>query len=45
MIAAFLYLLHPVAASLLAMGVNDDAYCLNARGALKLFASKLAPTC
>ena len=26
------------------MDVNDDAGCLNARGALKLFASKLAPT-
>ena len=29
---------------MLAMDVNDDAGCLNARGALKLFASKLAPT-
>jgi hypothetical protein len=24
------------------MVVNDDAYCLNARGALRLFASRLA---
>lgn len=43
MIAAFLYLLHPVGASVLAMGVNDDACRLNARGVLRFFASKLAP--
>ncbi|RTY60933.1 hypothetical protein EKA85_29860 [Pseudomonas veronii] len=34
----------PVGASLLAKNVNDDARILNARGALRLFASKLAPT-
>ena len=34
-----------VGASLLAKAVNDDAGILTARGALKSFASKLAPTC
>ena len=34
----------PVGASLLAKNVNDNAYILNQRGALKFFASKLAPT-
>ncbi|MNG21184.1 hypothetical protein D3C84_1055200 [compost metagenome] len=34
----------PVGASLLAMDVNDDAGFLIERGALKFFASKLAPT-
>ncbi|PNB72861.1 hypothetical protein C1X64_17545 [Pseudomonas sp. GW456-E7] len=34
----------PVGASLLAMGVNDDAFILEKRGALKSIASKLAPT-
>jgi hypothetical protein len=29
---------------LLAMDVNDDAGCLNARGVLAFFASRLAPT-
>jgi hypothetical protein len=29
---------------MLAMGVNDDAGCLNARGAQAYFASLLAPT-
>ena len=33
-----------VGASLLAMDVNDDAGCLNARVVLAFFASKLAPT-
>jgi hypothetical protein len=33
-----------VGASLLAKGVNDNAQILRARGVLKLFASKLAPT-
>jgi hypothetical protein len=33
-----------VGASLLAMDVNDDEGCLNARGALRFIASKLAPT-
>jgi len=37
-------LLSTVGASLLAMDVNDDAGCLNARGVLAFFASKLAPT-
>ena len=37
-------LLSSVGASLLAMDVNDDAGCLNARGVLAFFASKLAPT-
>ncbi|KPU56065.1 hypothetical protein AN403_1790 [Pseudomonas fluorescens] len=36
--------LGPVGASLLAMVVNDNAGCLNARGVLAFFASKLAPT-
>ncbi|MCS3415603.1 hypothetical protein M2400_000813 [Pseudomonas sp. BIGb0558] len=44
MIAAFLYLPHPVGASLLAKDVNDGACHLNVRGVLKLFASKFAPT-
>ncbi|TWS01415.1 hypothetical protein FIV36_25425, partial [Pseudomonas extremaustralis] len=39
-----LLLLFFVGASLLAKNVNDDAYSLNARGALRPFASKLAPT-
>ena len=30
--------------SLLAMGVNDDAGCLDKRGVWAFFASKLAPT-
>ncbi|VVP40243.1 hypothetical protein PS893_04814 [Pseudomonas fluorescens] len=34
----------PVGASLLAMDVNDNAGCLNARVVLAFFASKLAPT-
>ena len=34
----------PVGASLLAMGVNDYAYSLDKRVALRFFASKLAPT-
>ncbi|OXR33939.1 hypothetical protein PSJE_18260 [Pseudomonas jessenii] len=34
----------PVGASLLAMEVNDDAGCLDERGALTCIASKLAPT-
>ncbi|AWY40294.1 hypothetical protein DKY63_10470 [Pseudomonas putida] len=34
----------PVGASLLAMDVNDDAGCLNARIVRKFFASMLAPT-
>jgi hypothetical protein len=34
----------PVGASLLAMEVNDDAGSLTPRGALRFFASKLAPT-
>jgi hypothetical protein len=29
---------------LLAIGVNDDVGCLNERGGLTFFASKLAPT-
>ncbi len=33
-----------VGASLLAKGVKDNAQILRARGVLKLFASKLAPT-
>ena len=33
-----------VGASLLAMDVNDDAGCLNARGVPAFFASKHAPT-
>ncbi len=33
-----------VGASLLAKIVNDNAGILNARGALRFFASKLAPT-
>jgi hypothetical protein len=33
-----------VGASLLAMDVNDDVGCLNERGGLAFFASKLAPT-
>ena len=33
-----------VGASLLAMVVNDDEGCLNERGVLAFFASKLAPT-
>jgi hypothetical protein len=33
-----------VGASLLAMVVNDDAGCLDACGALEVFASVLAPT-
>jgi hypothetical protein len=33
-----------VGASTLAMDVNDDAGCLDARGALVFFASVLAPT-
>jgi hypothetical protein len=33
-----------VGASLLAMDVNDDEGCLNARGTLRFIASKLAPT-
>jgi hypothetical protein len=33
-----------VGASLLAMDVNDDAGCLDERGAWAFFASKLAPT-
>src|SRR5690349_1743066 len=36
--------LGPVGASLLAMVVNDDAGCLNARGVPAFFASRLAPT-
>ncbi|RAI72198.1 hypothetical protein DOZ80_01230 [Pseudomonas fluorescens] len=36
--------LGPVGASLLAMDVNDNAGCLNARVVLAFFASKLAPT-
>ena len=35
---------NPVGASLLAKIVNDDACILNERGALELFASRLAPT-
>ncbi|CAI8892296.1 hypothetical protein EMIT0196MI5_330028 [Pseudomonas sp. IT-196MI5] len=31
-------------ASLLAMDVNDNAFCLNKRVALEFIASKLAPT-
>ena len=34
----------PVGASLLAMVVNDDTGNLTPRGALRFFASKLAPT-
>jgi hypothetical protein len=34
----------PVGASTLAMDVNDDAGCLDARGALAIIASMLAPT-
>ncbi|PPK40005.1 hypothetical protein CD175_00765 [Pseudomonas laurylsulfatiphila] len=34
----------PVGASLLAMEVNDDAGSLTPRGALRFFASRLAPT-
>ncbi|PTT99115.1 hypothetical protein DBR45_29645 [Pseudomonas sp. HMWF031] len=34
----------PVGASPLAMAVKDDAGCLTPRGALRLIASKLAPT-
>ncbi|MCP2020033.1 UNVERIFIED_ORG: hypothetical protein J2Y84_004294 [Pseudomonas reinekei] len=34
----------PVGASLLAMEVNDDVGSLAPRGALRFFASKLAPT-
>jgi hypothetical protein len=34
----------PVGASLLAMAVNDNAYFLNQRVALKSIASELAPT-
>ncbi|POA80048.1 hypothetical protein C1890_02965 [Pseudomonas sp. DP16D-R1] len=34
----------PVGASLLAMDVNDDAGCLDERGALASIASGLAPT-
>ncbi|OXR33802.1 hypothetical protein PSJE_17550 [Pseudomonas jessenii] len=34
----------PVGASLLAMGVNDNAGSLAHRGELRFFASKLAPT-
>jgi len=34
----------PVGASLLAMVVNDDAGSLKPRGALRFFASRLAPT-
>ena len=33
-----------VGAGLLAKGVNDNAYILNERAALRFFASKLAPT-
>ena len=33
-----------VGASLLAKGVSDNAGCLDKRGALWIFASKLAPT-
>ncbi|RFD34220.1 hypothetical protein CER19_00155 [Pseudomonas sp. GL93] len=33
-----------VGASLLAKNVNDNACCLDARGVLGFFASKLAPT-
>ncbi|PRW88421.1 hypothetical protein C7A11_12265 [Pseudomonas simiae] len=33
-----------VGASLLAKVVNDDAGCLEPRGVLRFFASKLAPT-
>ncbi|RFD30766.1 hypothetical protein CER19_07655 [Pseudomonas sp. GL93] len=33
-----------VGASLLAKNVNDNACCLNRRGACGFFASKLAPT-
>jgi hypothetical protein len=36
--------LHLVGASLLAMGVNDNAYLLDQRVALKSIASRLAPT-
>ncbi|CAI8734718.1 hypothetical protein EMIT0P218_130082 [Pseudomonas sp. IT-P218] len=35
---------NPVGASLLAMEVNDDEGCLNKRGVLRFFASKLVPT-
>ena len=38
------WLCSSMGASLLAMDVNDDAGCLNARGVLAFFASKLAPT-
>ena len=34
----------PVGASLLAKGVNDGTVSLDERGALWIFASKLAPT-
>ena len=34
----------PVGVSLLAMVVNDNADCLDARSALKSIASRLAPT-
>ncbi|AZE89935.1 hypothetical protein C4J97_3237 [Pseudomonas orientalis] len=33
-----------VGASVLAKNVNDNACCLNERGACEFFASKLAPT-
>jgi len=39
-----IYANQTVGASLLAMDVNDDACCLNPRGVLAFFASKLAPT-
>jgi hypothetical protein len=35
---------NPVGASMLAMVVNDDTGCLNARVVWTFFASKLAPT-
>ena len=38
------FVLLSVGASLLAKIVNDDAGILSARGALRFFASKLAPT-
>ncbi|MCP1507050.1 hypothetical protein J2Y83_003023 [Pseudomonas marginalis] len=37
-------MLQPVGASLLAKNANDHAGCLTVRGALRFFASKLAPT-
>jgi hypothetical protein len=40
----WVYTVKTVGAGLLAMDVNDDAGCLDERGAWAFFASKLAPT-